>query len=114
MITLCAGQTTWLDVYASQPGGVGAFSYARDGFFMQVNVLDDSAWADVFPAEFELGFDENKEIRALLRASRSRSQYFADGNKGYVGDDKIDLRGDVRGFQFSRVPFDGDDAWILL
>jgi hypothetical protein len=36
---------------------------------MQVNVLDDSSWADVFAAEFELGLDENKKTRALHRAS---------------------------------------------
>src|SRR5580704_9781980 len=77
LITLCASQPTWQDVYRSQPGGIGAFSYARDGFFMQVNVLNDSARADFFAAEFKLGFDENKKIRALLGASRGRSQYFA-------------------------------------
>jgi len=81
---------------------------------MQVNVLDDSAWANVLAAEFELGFDENKKIRAFSRASRSRSQYFADGNEGYVGDNEIDLLGDVRGLQFSRIALHDDDARILL
>jgi hypothetical protein len=114
LIAFCAGQTTWQDVYASQAGGFGASSNAGDGFFVQANVIHNSTWADILAAELELGFDENKKIRAWLGACRGGAKYFANGDERNVGDGEICLLRDILGRQFAGVAFDGDDARILL
>jgi hypothetical protein len=81
---------------------------------VQANVFNDATGADVFAPEFELGFDENQEIRTGFRTGGSGSKYFANRDKGYVGDDEVDLLGNVFCGKFARVAFDRDNARILL
>ena len=114
LIAFRASQAARGDFYASQTGGFSACSYVRHSFFVQANVLDDTAGADVFAREFELGFDENQEIRARFGAGGSRSKYFANGDEGYVGDDQGDLLGNVFRGKLAGVAFDGDNARVLL
>jgi len=114
LIAFGAGQAAGEHFHASETRGFGAFSDAGDGFFVQANILDDSAGTDIFAGEFELGFDENEKNRAGFCTSGSRTKYFANGNKRYVGDNEIDWFGDVSGSQFARVAFDDGDARISL
>ena len=114
MIAFGAGQAAGEHFYASEARGFGAFFNAGDGFFVQANIFDDSAGADFFAAEFELGFDENEKIGAGFCAGGRGDKHFANGNERYVGDDEIDRFGDVGGSQFARVAFDGGDARISL
>ena len=93
MIAFCAGQPARAHIYAGQPGGFDAFSDAGDCFFVEADIGDDSAEADVFTGEFELGFDENQEIRTRFRTGNSRLKYFANGDEGYVVDDEVNLLG---------------------
>ena len=82
-----------------------------DDVAVDLDVADDAAFADVFPARFELRLDERDHRAACLEQRFDGRHDFEQGNEGDVNGDEIDGLADICNGDVADIgPFHVDDA----
>jgi hypothetical protein len=114
LISLGAGQVAGFDAKNLEGKRCGGGLNRGDGALMKVRIRDDAAGADVFAAEFKLGFDEDEKIGAGGGAGNGGGKNFGDGDEGDVGHDERCGFGEVGELQFAGIALDAEDTRVLL
>ena len=84
-----------------------------DDVAVDLDVADDAAFADVFPARFELRLDERDHRAACLEQRFDGRHDLEQGNEGDVNGDEIDGLADICNGDVADIgPFHVDDAVI--
>jgi len=114
LVAFGSGEVAWLDVLGEEAEGFGGRLDGGDGSLVQGRVGDDAARADIFAAEFKLGFDEDEEVGAGGGAADCGGENFSDGDERDVGDNERCGFGYVGGPEVPGVALDWENARVLL
>ena len=71
LVSLRAGQAAGFYSQDGKARGLSCFADALDGFLLQFRVSNNAALADLAAFEFELGFDQEKQL-GILRGGGSQ------------------------------------------
>ena len=84
-----------------------------DDVAVDLDIADDAAFTDVFPARFELRLDESDHGTAFFEQRFHSRHDFQQGNEGYVNGNEIDRFADICDGDVADIgPFHIDDAVI--
>ena len=96
-----------------QTAGGDAVRDVADDVAVDLDIADDAAFTDVFPARFELRLDESDHGTAFFEQWFHSRHDFQQGNEGYVNGNEIDRFADICDGDVADIgPFHIDDAVI--
>src|SRR3984957_19706378 len=107
LVAFGAGEVAGFDAENVEVRRAGGGFDALDGFAVQGFVLDDAAFADFAPVEFELRLDEDQEIGVGSGEWDDCGENFGDGDEGDVHGDEGGKRSAGGGGQVFRCEVAG-------
>ncbi len=113
LISFRAGEAAGRELQAGEAERFGGAAHAGDGFFMQLGVAHDAAFADVSAFQFELRLNEDDKVSTGFAACNGARKNLGHGDEGNVGDDEGDRLGKIAGRKIAGIFLDEENTRIF-
>ena len=113
LVALRAGKAAGRDLQTSKAMGFGGAADAGDGFFVQLGIAHDAAFADVGALQFKLRLDEDEKLAAGFTAGDGTGKNFGDRDKRNINNDEFNVFRKIAGRQFAGVLLEDNHAWLF-